>query len=83
MLAYRQELTASIATEGLLPLMQPGTPKPFAELLEACWKLDPAERPSAARMLESLQAMQANGSMQEDSVPAAKDTSTAGEGPVT
>ena len=76
--ACRQELAASIATEGLLPLQHPGTPKPFAQLLEACWKLTPAERPSAAQMVKSLQAMQADGSMQGDSVPA-KDTSTVGE----
>lgn len=71
----RQELAASIATEGLLPLMKPDTPQPFAALLKACWQLDPLQRPSAAQMLDSLKsmhtAMQPSGTSDE--------TATAGD----
>lgn len=58
-LLCRQELAAAIATDGLLPLTKDDTPASFAAMLKACWSLDPADRPSAHDMLQSLQAMQA------------------------
>lgn len=57
-LLCRQELAAAIATDGLLPLIKDDTPASFATMLKACWSLDPANRPSAQEMLQSLQAMQ-------------------------
>lgn len=35
-------------------------PPAFAALLKACWSLQPSHRPSAQRMLQSLQDMQAD-----------------------
>lgn len=58
-LLCRQELAAAIATDGLLPLTKDDTPASFAAMLKACWSLEPADRPSAQQMLQSLQAMQA------------------------
>ena len=58
-LLCRQELAAAIATDGLLPLTKDDTPASFAAMLKACWSLEPADRPSAQEMLQSLQAMQA------------------------
>lgn len=44
----RQELTSAICAEGLRPLMRDDTPPRFQKLLEACWQLEPSDRPSAA-----------------------------------
>ena len=74
----RQELAASIATEGLLPLMGPNTPQPLMALLQSCWKLDPAERPSAAQMLHSLKSMQADTGLKDSHAAANNIKATAG-----
>lgn len=46
------ELAAAVASEGLRPLLRPDTPPTLANLLEACWMLDPAERPSMEEVLQ-------------------------------
>jgi serine/threonine protein kinase len=54
----RQELAAAVAVEGLRPSVRADTPEVVRQLLEACWEVDPALRPSAHtlrdRLLETL-----------------------------
>ncbi|GBF88929.1 hypothetical protein Rsub_01428 [Raphidocelis subcapitata] len=51
----RQELAAAVVAEGLRPMMPRGPAPPgFAELIEQCWALDPAARPSAPEVARRL-----------------------------
>jgi hypothetical protein len=43
---------------GARPTMPPTTPRAWAQLAQACWAPAPADRPTAAQLLESLCAMQ-------------------------
>mmetsp|Transcript_32323 Transcript_32323/g.62144 ORF Transcript_32323/g.62144 Transcript_32323/m.62144 type:complete len:655 (+) Transcript_32323:114-2078(+) len=42
----RQELAAAVAGDGLRPILAEDTPPELLSLLERCWRLDPAARPS-------------------------------------
>uniref|UniRef100_A0A061SFA0 Protein kinase and pp2c-like domain-containing n=1 Tax=Tetraselmis sp. GSL018 TaxID=582737 RepID=A0A061SFA0_9CHLO len=53
----RAELAAAVASEGLRPLLRGDTPPALASLLEACWRLDPRERPTVRQALQELDAM--------------------------
>eukprot|EP00884_Botryococcus_braunii_P020879 jgi/Botrbrau1/7475/Bobra.0095s0013.1 len=46
-----------VASEGLRPLMRPGTPPAIRALLEACWEREPSRRPSAASLAASLASL--------------------------
>ena len=46
-----------MATEGLRPILAQDTPPKLAELLEAAWRLQPAERPAAAHLEAELRAL--------------------------
>jgi serine/threonine protein phosphatase PrpC len=51
----RQELAAAVAAEGLRPLPPAGgAPPGFDALINECWALDPAARPSAADVARRL-----------------------------
>mmetsp|Transcript_1029 Transcript_1029/g.2575 ORF Transcript_1029/g.2575 Transcript_1029/m.2575 type:complete len:622 (-) Transcript_1029:92-1957(-) len=51
------ELAAAVASEGLRPLLRPDTPPALARLLEACWLLRPADRPSMEQVAQVLHSM--------------------------
>lgn len=53
----RQELAAAVATEGLRPLLPKQSPPSYAGLINACWQLDAASRPSFAEIRDSLAQM--------------------------
>mmetsp|Transcript_35662 Transcript_35662/g.100954 ORF Transcript_35662/g.100954 Transcript_35662/m.100954 type:complete len:438 (+) Transcript_35662:245-1558(+) len=52
------ELAAAVASEGLRPLLRPGTPPGLVRVLEACWRLRPEERPTMKQVFEELGAIE-------------------------
>jgi hypothetical protein len=42
----RQELASAVVGEGLRPTLPKQSPPGYAELLSACWHMDPSKRPA-------------------------------------
>lgn len=78
----RQELATAVAAEGLRPTLPKAGPAGLTHLLQSAWSLDPAVRPTAQQLRESLAALlhqalqqqqqeqhyEAAGSMQQQSI---------------
>lgn len=53
----RLQLAAAVCAEGLRPLLPRRCPPGFAELMRACWRADPAERPTFRHVMEALEGL--------------------------
>eukprot|EP00803_Ostreobium_quekettii_P000296 evm.model.scf_158.8 EVM.evm.TU.scf_158.8 scf_158:94407-100607(-) len=55
----RQELAVAVAAEGLRPsLPKGGMPPGYAELMRACWNVDPGSRPTFPEVCKALNSIQ-------------------------
>ena len=54
-----QELAVAVAAEQLRPTLPLGWPPAWAQLMERCWRVDPAQRPACAAVLQALDALAA------------------------
>ena len=63
---YRSELAAAVAADGLRPTLSASSPAPLNRLIERCWQLDPALRPSAADVANELRRMRESGCWGQD-----------------
>lgn len=52
--APNQQIIPTWIKEGEREDIPEDCPKPYAQLIESCWKADPEERPTAAKVLEAL-----------------------------